>query len=437
MPVMDVLTPQEASFIATNCYFTLKDWINNAPTAGTETMANIHNRVLGAGTAGKPNPQAVNPSLKSTSLAGGKLHAVVDGTTGMGTCTGFGYLLRVNKGHDRHAIIATRGTRPELGAPDLLTDARAAMTGFGDYGPVHKGFKKTFDSVLSNLARDNRVVMDADVVHCVGHSLGGGVATLLAAHFARQGKQVRLYTFGSPRVGAFMSYSAMHQTIGKQNIYRVAHDLDPVSLVGPFPYIHVNPAVADENNMTLPSRTGSLFSTANHDMAAYIDSVADKPRATWDMARSLARQTDHDNCVLAKWLLHDSGESGWVQFASAKTLGILFKLFSHVLKGISTSLILGLTAVDLLAEMLLNGMTKAALLGEQIFTLLRHAATWAGITVSKGAQFTTLIIGRILSTMLSRLNSMAMHAIHAGANHLVAMPLAIAGGFALAHSVAL
>lgn len=173
MPVVDVLTPQEASYIATNCYFTLKDWIKNSPEAGTETVENVHNRVLGPGTAGTPKPGAKNTSLKDTSLAGAKLQKVVGGTSGFGTCSGFGYLLKVKKGDQRHAIIATRGTRPEMGAPDLLTDARAGMTGFGDYGPVHKGFKRTFDSVMANLAHENVVVMDADVVHCVGHSLGG------------------------------------------------------------------------------------------------------------------------------------------------------------------------------------------------------------------------------------------------------------------------
>jgi hypothetical protein len=158
---------------------------------------------------------------------------------------------------------------------------------------------------------------------------------------------------------------------------------------------------------------------------------------TWEFARGYAKQTDHDNCVLAKWLLHEDNNPGWVQYASAKTLGILFKLFSHVLKSISTSLILGLTAVDLLAEMLLNGMTKLATLGDQVFTLLRHAATWAGIKVGVGADFTTQIISRILSTMLARLNAMATHAINTIANKLVAMPLAVAGGWALAHSMSL
>ena len=86
--------------------------------------------------------------------------------------------------------------------------------------------------------------------------------------------------------------------------------------------------------------------------------------------------------MLAKWLLHADNDPGWVQYASAKTLGILFKLFSHVLKGISTSLILGLSAVDLLAEMLLSGMARAQALASQVYTLLRHAAKWAGIAIA-------------------------------------------------------
>jgi triacylglycerol lipase len=437
MPVNDVLTPQEATYIATNSYFALKDWINNAPVPGMESRANVHDRVLGSGTAGKVMPGTTNTSLKGTGLGDAKLTRVVAGTSGAGTSSGFGYLLKVKKGDRRHTVIATRGTRPEMGAPDLLTDARAAMTGFGDYGQVHKGFKATFDSVIGNLGPDNSAVMDSDVVHCVGHSLGGAVATLVAAHYAGQGKKVMLYTFGSPRVGAFMSFSAMHKAIGKDNIYRIAHDLDPVSLVGPFPYIHVNPSPSDANNFTLPSPTGSLFSTANHDMERYIGSVARSRLMTWEHARGYAAQTDHDNCVLAKWLLHEGNNPRWVQYASAKTLGILFKLFSHVLKSMSTSLILGLTVVDLLAEMLLNGMTKMATLGAQVHTLLRHAATWAGVTVGAGADFTTQIIGRILSTMLARLNGMAAHAINTIGNKLVAMPLVVAGGWALGQSLAL
>lgn len=428
MPVNDILTPQEAAYIATNSYFTLKDWISGAPKVGMESHANVKNRVLGAADAG--NMQ--NTSLKGTDLGSANLKRVFAGTTGMGTNTGFGYLLKFQKGDRRHAVIATRGTRPELGAPDLLTDARAAMTSFGDFGLVHKGFKTTFDSVIANIARDNSSIMDADVVHCVGHSLGGAVATLMAAHYARLGKSVKLYTFGSPRVGAFSAHSSLEKMLGKNNIFRTAHDLDPITLIGPYPYIHVNPAPSDQNNFTLPSPTGSLFSTANHDMALYINSVAaNGVDATWEEVRSLADQCDHENSVLAKWLLHKDNNPGWVQYASAKTLGLLFKLFAHVLKTTSTSIILGLTAVDLLAEMIHNGLCKLGLYATQIFSLLRHAAAWAGLKMAAGADFTAGIIKIIFNKMMSTLTAMAAHAVVMRNSGMMPLPLIIAGGWTL------
>jgi len=434
MPQNDCLTPTEASYIATNAYFTLRDWITGQPTAGVETRANVQNRVLGPGTAGTTTPGQANPSLQGTALSGADLGKIFSGKTGVGTQSGFGYLLQFKQGTRRHVVVATRGTRPELGAPDLLTDARGAMTSFGDYGPVHKGFRTTFDSCMVSIGQDARLIMEADVVHCVGHSLGGAVATLIAAHFAALKKDVKLYTFGSPRVGAFGTFSAFHSAIKKHNIFRVAHDLDPISLVGPYPYVHVNPSPTDPNNFTLPSPTGELFSTANHDMNRYIRSVRAGQGGTWDTVRGLAQQTDHDNAVLAKWLLHADNDPGWVQYASAKTLGILFKLFSHVLKGISTSLILGLSAVDLLAEMLLAGMARAQAMASQVYALLRHAAKWAGIAVSNGADFSAQIIRRILDVMLTKLAQIGALALTVGSRGLMPMPLIIAGGWVLAHA---
>lgn len=430
MPNADTLTPREASHIATNAYFALKGWIDQEPVADVETYANVHNRVLGAGDAGRNRASGPNPTLKGTGLAEANLRNLHTGKTGFGTTSGFGYTLMYKGGGLNHAIVAMRGTRPELGAADLITDLRAGMTSFGDYGAVHKGFKKTFDSVVISLERDHAAIMKADIVHCVGHSLGGAVATLVAGHYASYGKAVKLYTFGSPRVGAMGAHNAFHERIGKQNIYRVAHDLDPISLIGPYPYIHVNPAAHDANNMTLPSPTGQLLSTANHDMAEYIRSVGDA-NMTWSTVRGIAQQVDHDNAVLARWLLHGDSTPGWVQYASAKTLSILFKLFSHALRTISTSLILGLTAVDLLAEMLVKGLYKAAQIGQQVFTLLRYAAIWAGIKLVQGADFTAQVIKAILAKMLATLQMLATRAIATAARNLLPLHIGIGGAWML------
>lgn len=435
MPANDILTPLEASYIATNAYFTLEGWINNKPLAGVESRESVQNRVLGAGDKGSNQPSGggANPTLRGTGLGSGQLGGIHTASTGFGASSGFGYTLTYRNAGRTHAIIAMRGTRPELaGKPDLLTDGRGTLTTFGSCGVVHKGFKRTFDSALPCLERDKGIVMKADVVHCVGHSLGGAVATLIAAHYASFGKTVRLYTFGSPRVGAMGAHGALERRIGKENIYRVAHDLDPISLIGPFPYIHVNGAATDRNNFTLRSPTGALLSTMNHDMGRYINSVAGGAESSWDIVRGAASGVDHDNSVLARWLLHEDNNPGWVQYASAKTLGILFKLLAHVLKSISTAIVLGLTAVDLLAEILLQGLYKAKQLGEQIFTLLGYAATWAGITVVSGAQFTAEIITRILNKMLATLRQLAIQALSNPIGTLMPVPLAMGAAWALA-----
>ena len=96
-----------------------------------------------------------------------------------------------------------------------------------------------------------------------------------------------------------------------------------------------------------------------------------------------------------------------------------------------------MTAVDLLAEMLLNGLCKAAALGEQVYQLLHYAAQWAGIQVTAGANFTAEIIGRIFDAMLATLKSMAMHAISTSSHNLVPLTLIVAGGWVLTSGTAI
>jgi len=187
MTDQDCLSPQEASYIAHNAYFTLKDWISGQPTVGMETRANVRKMVLGDGMGTVAQSGGGNTSLRGTGLSGAKLDRVFAGTTG-GVSTGFGYVLSFSRDGRRHAVVATRGTRAEHSKADLLTDARGSMAAMPGVGPVHQGFRNTFDSVKIGFTRDERRIMDADVVHCVGHSLGGAVATLVATHFAGRGK---------------------------------------------------------------------------------------------------------------------------------------------------------------------------------------------------------------------------------------------------------
>jgi triacylglycerol lipase len=429
MPSDTTLTPTEAAHIATNSYFTLKDWLKDSPVAGVESSANIRNRVLGNASVGSANH--INSSLKSTAMANSKIESVHKATTGIALKqdSGFGYTLSFEGHGVKHVVIATRGTRPEMpGMPDLFTDLRVSMENFGDYGSVHKGFKKTYDSIMPSLARDKAIIDSADVIHCVGHSLGGAVATLIAGHYAGAGKNVKLYTFGCPRVGILDTYKKFEERLGIGNIYRVCHDLDPVTFIGPYPYMHLQPAFNDPNHFIMPSPTGNLFSTANHDMAQYI---ARMNNVGWNQVRGFKTSVQFQDELLMRWMLHKDKKPNWVQFASAETLTHLFRMFRAALRKLSTSVILGLTLVDVVAELLVKGIHIMGRLGETVLNLLEYTAIWAGIIVTGRENFTAEIVRMLLDKMLSALKTIGINAIHKTTSNIKPIAFTLAGAWTL------
>lgn len=134
-------------------------------------------------------------------------------------------------------VVSFRGTKEAF--PDLITDATflprsfkpparvasagapAAAAGAGGGGDgawpgrppamsVHGGFLAAFESVLPQLEQElARAPADAELVF-VGHSMGGALATLAAAHF--WARRPSLVTFGAPAVGsdAFVSHVRAH-----------------------------------------------------------------------------------------------------------------------------------------------------------------------------------------------------------------------------------
>ncbi|KAK3897416.1 Alpha/Beta hydrolase protein, partial [Staphylotrichum tortipilum] len=114
---------------------------------------------------------------------------------------------------------------------------------------VHTGFALSWAEVSSRVHAGVRAALAAHPAYPVvvtGHSLGGAVATLAAAHLrADDGVPADLYTYGSPRVGnlefaKFVSDQA--EDVGGAN-YRVTHTDDPVPRLPPisFNYRHVSP----------------------------------------------------------------------------------------------------------------------------------------------------------------------------------------------------
>ena len=114
----------------------------------------------------------------------------------------------------------------------------------------------------------------------------------------------------------------------------------------------------------------------------------------------------------------------------------LFRLFSHVLRALSTCVVLSLSAVDLMAEILLRGLNKAKQLGEQILDLLRFAASWAGIKIGEATDFTASIIRWTLAKMLTSLRTLSTQALAFTSRNIWPISLALGGAFVLTASSA-
>jgi hypothetical protein len=111
-------------------------------------------------------------------------------------------------------IIAFRGTEPTKWS-DIVTDLKVWKTSLApDWGEVHSGFRAAFDSVapllrakLDELSGQSASESKKVGIWVTGHSLGGALATLMAAEILRRAEagaplELRgVYTYGSPRVG--------------------------------------------------------------------------------------------------------------------------------------------------------------------------------------------------------------------------------------------
>ncbi|KAA1162564.1 lipase family protein [Pseudoalteromonas fuliginea] len=197
----------------------------------------------------------------------------VSGTTAehvLNQSTGFGFF-GVGKGTGNHAgeiVIAIRGT---AGLADALTDLHCGVTVGPNLAPVHSGFNRTFETIKPQLAA---ILSKAGgrPVHCIGHSLGGALATLAANWIKAQYKvPVKLYTFGSPRVG--LNPFAIKTETRLDGIYRAVHRSDPVAMVPVWPFVH---AGSEYRLSTCVSLTGAAHKMAGN-APGYINTAASYP----------------------------------------------------------------------------------------------------------------------------------------------------------------
>ena len=137
-------------------------------------------------------------------------------------------------------IIVCRGTQPTQ-MSDIKADLKAYKTKFRDICWCHDGFK---DEVEKNLDWAMEVAtkngLNTKTVSVCGHSLGGAMAHLFALFVSHQhSKTVKLFTYGSPRVGGTSFVKAWKSCSIEAHRFRNNNDVVtdvPFSLMG---YRHV------------------------------------------------------------------------------------------------------------------------------------------------------------------------------------------------------
>ncbi|MBY6211729.1 lipase family protein [Microbulbifer agarilyticus] len=307
------------------------------------------------------------------------------------------------------ALIALKGTSNGY---DGLTDLNAGLKQFNTGGFVHQGFYYAFQSFLPELDQFlANLPPDIHTVHCVGHSLGGALATLAADYLkAKSGCAVNLYTFGSPRVGLSLFSDGALRRLGEKNIFRVYHRTDPVPMVPTWPFIHVpNGGLGD----LLLNSSVALNPIEYHKMENYIGSLSgSEVKHSWELVRK-KRPPAPITRSIESWLKSDGPLSLTLNTAWVAAEAVMWVL-KKVVELTGIALVVGggttFTLLDQMAIFLKKAYDFGKKVSYWVTRLLVRLGKLIGITVSESVNITAALIRGIFIRMHSAVSELVMRA---------------------------
>jgi hypothetical protein len=177
------------------------------------------------------------------------------------------------------SIIVIRGTANNANVLSdidvrLVDDARTGIK-------LHKGFRDvavTIMQIIDTSMKTNKGIVQGQTltyplehtVHVTGHSLGGAVAQIIGMWLHKRGKNVQVFSYGSPKVSSEVLSG------GQPTHWRISNPVDPVPWTPPFPFFHtglfIDPRDGDwgsDNDKGLISKTDGL----DHAIAKYVEKL--------------------------------------------------------------------------------------------------------------------------------------------------------------------
>lgn len=325
--------------------------------------------------------------------------------------SGFGYIAEGIGRRQGEVLVVTRGTR--LICYDWPTNFNVGLQIGAGNELVHAGFHEVWKSFSADVAGFLRG-RNPSLIHCVGHSLGGALALLNADYFTSlRVAEVKLYTFGSPRVGDINFARSICRRVGEENMYRVFHCADPVPMIPMFPFFHV-PLRA--GGYQLGNGARGIFNKDAHGMVeSYIPGVRDQ---SWAALRN--RDLSRDGRMNVElWLEQVNAGGGmivkgstWCMMMITRALTWLLNKASLLIFGsISGVASAGMTALDYLAWMLGRGAALSLEISGYLTSIINAIFRFTGRTMLTGVSLTTAFIRWVLGLLYGSLSLVARQAL--------------------------
>ncbi|MGI9948950.1 lipase family protein [Vibrio hyugaensis] len=306
--------------------------------------------------------------------------------------------LGVSEVYKRDIVFSFRGTKT---LADGLTNATANAKGTQSGELVHNGFQGTLNSMIPEIKSFLKRSQSSEVlnIHCVGHSLGGALATL-AANWLKSSSEisakVHLYTFGAPRVGG--KNFSINATQRVDSIFRCVNGADPVPKVPVWPFYH-----APYNGIEyLASRQQGLIPSAH-----YIERYAKLTDfQSWEKIYSQKAANAFERVILNyNNRLEAKTNDFWADRISAAILTLLIDggFASFVLGAQSLGAAVA-TIYDAIARSMVKISELSSEFAERVKGLLGHMLVFAGKVAQIAIKFTYSFIRWVFELVLGKLN---------------------------------
>ena len=180
------------------------------------------------------------------------------------------------------SIIVIRGTANEANVLSdidvrLVSDARTGIR-------LHKGFRDAATTIMqiidTSMTTSRGIVQGQTLtyplehtVHVTGHSLGGAVAQIIGMWLHKRGKNVQVYSYGSPKVSDQVLSS------GQPTHWRVVRRSDPIPFTPPWPYRHTGLFIDSQDLDWGPDNDNGLISKTDgldHAIAKYVTTLKEQ-----------------------------------------------------------------------------------------------------------------------------------------------------------------